>query len=371
MNAGPTKQEVLDQIAAILKHPGWKVSTGSTEPRIALSEIAENIGVPTLPNESKRMIARSIVESWGLDWYPTYESTGETITRSGLSAVLKAVKLATNQSVSSTPPEPDIVVTEKVNDYEITDDEESRSIKIGQSYRFPEHVSSYPDLEFIDGSKNWFFYTDSRAKDLRGLRPQAGIWNPKKVRTVTKEVRIPFVFCTTYPDRAGTYETPWHDQLDLDEGRVLYFGDNKDPACIEPSLVRGNRVMLENERLQHSSLRSDRELAAPILLVKAHGDKGLGYGYRTPIGLGVIWKSDRVKHEEPGLTFLNFRFEILLLDLKADRDFIDMRWVHSRRQSEITSPDANRYAPSAWSTFIEEGISSLSRLQKRDLQAGS
>jgi hypothetical protein len=81
VNAGSTKQEVLDQIAAILKHPGWKVSAGSTEPRIALSEIAENIGVPTLPNESKRMIARSIVESWGLDWYPTYESTGETITR--------------------------------------------------------------------------------------------------------------------------------------------------------------------------------------------------------------------------------------------------------------------------------------------------
>jgi hypothetical protein len=126
--------------------------------------------------------------------------------------------------------------------------------------------------------------------------------------------------------------------------------------------------MLENERLQHSSRRSDRELAAPVLLVKAHGDKGLDYGYRTPIGLGVIWKSDWVKHEEPGLTFSNLRFEILLLDLKLDNNSIDMRWVHSRRQSEITSPEANRYAPAAWSTFVEEGLSSLARLQKRDLQ---
>ena len=368
MNAGSTKQEVLDQIAAILKHPGWKVSAGSTEPRIALSEIAENIGVPTLPNESKRMIARSIVESWGLDWYPTYESTGETITRLGLSAVLKAVKLATNQSSSPIPQIVDDGTIETMDDYVIDNEPEFRSIQIGQSYRFPDHANSYPDLEFIDGSKNWFFYTDARIKDLRGLRPQAGIWNPKKIRTATKEERIPFVFCTTYPDRAGTYETPWHDHIDLEEGRVLYFGDNKDPACIEPSLVRGNRVMLENERLQHSSLRSDRELAAPVLLVKAHGDKGLDYGYRTPIGLGVIWKSDWVKHEEPGLTFSNLRFEILLLDLKLDNNSIDMRWVHSRRQSEISSPEANRYAPAAWSTFVEEGLSSLARLQKRDLQ---
>jgi hypothetical protein len=29
------KQEILNQIAAILNHPGWKVSSGSTEPRNA------------------------------------------------------------------------------------------------------------------------------------------------------------------------------------------------------------------------------------------------------------------------------------------------------------------------------------------------
>lgn len=364
MKSTLTKQEILDQIATLLDHPQWDVSVGSTERRSTLAEIAECIGIPTLPQHSKRFIARSIVESWGMDWYPSYESAGETITRQGLSAVLAAVKLATNQFITETC----LPVT---NNNDHTDDDEvvSRTIQLGQIYRFTDHANSDPDLEFIDGSRNWFFYTDARAKNLRGLRPQAGIWNPQSVRITKKETRIPFIFCTTYPDRAGSFDTPWHDHIDLEEGRVLYFGDNKDPTCIDPSFVRGNSAMLRNQKLQHSMFRTDRELASPVLLVKAHGGNGLNYGFRTPIGLGVIWKSDLViqELETTKVTFKNYRFEIILLDLSDERDLIDMRWVHLRRQPNISTSEANKHAPAAWTTFINEGISSLPRLQKRNL----
>ena len=354
------KQEILNQIAAILNHPGWKVSSGSTEPRNAFVDIAENIGVPITRHDSKRSIARSIVESWGMDWYPTYESTGETITRLGLSAVLEAVKLATNQTGSS-----NLRPTNHENASKNNRTLESRTIQLGEPYRFPDFANSEPDLEFMDGSKNWFYYTDAQTKDLRGLRPQAGIWNPQAVRTESKEDRIPFIFCTTYPDRAGSFETPWHDEINLDEGRALYYGDNKDPDCLDPSMVRGNRIMLKNQKLQHSASRSDRELASPVLLVRAHGGNGLNYGFRTPIGLGVIWRSERVeqKNEKPRSIFLNLRYEIFFLDLSADHHLIDMRWIHARRKIGITSAAANRYAPSAWTTFVEEGISSLPRIQ--------
>jgi hypothetical protein len=360
-----TKQEILDQIATLIGHGGWRVSSGSTEPRLALAEIAESIGVPISANESKRSIAKSIVESWGMEWYPTYESAGETITRHGLTAVLEAVTLATKKD--------ERIIKEDSPDFLPDSDivEISRILEMNQSYRFKEHANSDPDLEFSDGTKNWFFYTDSRNPELRGLRPQAGIWNPKIVKVGVRKTRTPIIFCTTYPDRAGSHDTPWHDQLDLDEGRALYFGDNKDPFCIDPALVRGNRVMLENQVLQHSMVREERELAAPVLLIKAHGGDGKDYGFRTPIGLGVIWRSDPLmqRANQSGPLFPNIRFEIILLDLGEDHAGIDMRWIHARRNPEYSSRDANRFAPNAWRTFLDEGLQCLPRLQIRDLQA--
>lgn len=365
MSAQRTKQEILDQIAALIGHSGWQVSSGSTEPRVALAEIAESIGVPTSSNDSKRTVARLIVESWGMDWYPTYESAGETITRQGLAAVLDAVILATRQSDTTSQ------LTSLVSESNTSDVEESRAIKIGQIYRFEDHANANPDLEFVDGEKNWFFYTDARSEDLKALRFQAGIWNPKKVKAEDKCERTPLIFCTTFPDRAGSHDTPWHDQLNIEEGRVLYFGDNKDPSCIDPSLVRGNRIMLENQRLQHSLVRQDRELSSPVLLIKAHGDRGKDYGFRTPIGLGVIWRSDRVSQrgsDSPAM-FPNFRFEIILLDLIEDGGSIDMRWIHARRSPDYSSSDANQFAPSAWRTFVEEGIQCLPKLQFRNIMS--
>jgi len=363
-----TKQEILDLIAGLLDHPGWKVSSGSSEPRKALTDIADCIGVPTSPYESKRSIAKSIVESWGLDWYPTHESAGETITRIGLEAILSAVKLAIEPASS-----PTISEVNDGNTLGESGSDDFRCIQLGESYKFPDHINSHPDLEFIDGSKNWFFYSDARSSELRGLRPQAGIWNPRMVRTVEKKDRVPFIFCTTYPNRAGTFDTPWHDKIDLNEGRALYFGDNKDPDFIDPALVRGNRVMLENQQLQHSLLRSDRELAAPVLLVEAHGSGGKAYGFRTPLGLGVIWKSDVVtqKTHDSAAKFLNLRFELIILDLSLDSDLIDMRWVHSRRDHKVNLIECNKFAPQAWSQFVEEGIQCLPRLQKRDISTSN
>ena len=364
MSVHGTKQEILDQIATLIGHVGWRVSSGSTEPRLALAEIAESIGVPISANESKRAIAKSIVESWGMDWYPTYESAGETITRHGLSAVLEAVTLATKKD------ERLIKENSSASEIEPTNSEISRVLELNQSYRFQNYAHSNPDLEFSDGTKNWFFYTDSRNPELRGLRPQAGIWNPKIVKAEDRKTRTPVIFCTTFPDRAGSHDTPWHDQLDLDEGRVLYFGDNKDPSCIEPAFVRGNRIMLENQVLQHSTIREERELAAPVMLIKAHGDDGKDGGFRTPLGLGVIWRSDPImqRGSYSGPIFPNIRFEIILLNLEEDRAEIDMRWIHARRNPECSSRDANQFAPNAWKIFLDEGLQCLPRLQIRDLK---
>ncbi len=123
--------------------------------------------------------------------------------------------------------------------------------------------------------------------------------------------------------------------------------------------------MLETKELQQSSIREERELASPVLIVKAHGNKTIKYGFRTPIGLGVIWRSTLVDQQahHSRASFSNLKFEIAILDLVDDDYKIDTRWIHLRRQRNVPSADANQYAPHAWKVFLAEGLSSLPKLQ--------
>ena len=90
-----TKEELVQTIALRLKTPSPRMSTGSTEPREIFDLVNEmlGLGLDVERHLTKPELARAIVEAAGFQWLPDYESRGGTVTRRGLTAVLRAVDL--------------------------------------------------------------------------------------------------------------------------------------------------------------------------------------------------------------------------------------------------------------------------------------
>ena len=85
------KEEISDCITDKLKLPRVRFSTGSTEPKELFIGVIDALGLEYQSHRNKPEMARLIVESAGFVWRPEFESTGATVTRSGLEAVLEAV----------------------------------------------------------------------------------------------------------------------------------------------------------------------------------------------------------------------------------------------------------------------------------------
>lgn len=249
-----------------------------------------------------------------------------------------------------------------------------RFLHLGQVYRYGAQETCPPDLEIVDGLRNWFFYTDSARNEDRGLRFQAGIWNPKLVE-VDDAIRNPLIICSSSPHQAGSIETPWVDVIRPDEGYAIYYGDNKDPEQRDSTQSRGNARLLEAMRLQHSPHREDRLLAAPIIVVSSRDSAGPKSGVKTVEGLAVVRSADvilqRVRqndHSESSV-FQNIRFDLTILDLSSEADAISMDWILARRDPGCSNEDALQFAPSAWRRFVDEGIWSTDGLQRRVLRS--
>ncbi|MEX2375392.1 MAG: hypothetical protein WD942_07365 [Dehalococcoidia bacterium] len=90
-----TKEEIVGEIARRIGVASPRMSTGSTEPREIFELVNESLGLRLEAHGhlTKPDLARGIVEAAGLQWLPTYESHGGTVTRPGLLGVLKAVEL--------------------------------------------------------------------------------------------------------------------------------------------------------------------------------------------------------------------------------------------------------------------------------------
>jgi hypothetical protein len=69
------------------------MSTGSTEPKAILVAANDRLGLGHANHLSKPKLAAAICLSAGIDWDGTCESTGSTVTATGLRRVLMAVEL--------------------------------------------------------------------------------------------------------------------------------------------------------------------------------------------------------------------------------------------------------------------------------------
>jgi hypothetical protein len=87
-----TKADIVWHIAVKLGAEAPKMSTGSTEPREIFEIVNDRLGLGIDRRQTKPEMARQIVEAAGLSWNAHYESSGGTVTKVGLEAVLEAVE---------------------------------------------------------------------------------------------------------------------------------------------------------------------------------------------------------------------------------------------------------------------------------------
>ena len=90
------KQEIITEVCELLNLRHHYVSSGSTEPREFLVDVAVAMGYQDLVSGlDKHEIGKLIVVSIGLPWTKECESNGSTVTRAGLNQILAAVKFIT------------------------------------------------------------------------------------------------------------------------------------------------------------------------------------------------------------------------------------------------------------------------------------
>jgi len=91
-----TKQQALEQLARLIDRPPRSVGMGSAEPREALAEAAEVLGIATGDDWTKPQIAEAIASAGGLTWENSCDSRdspsggGGTVTLEGLNRVVAA-----------------------------------------------------------------------------------------------------------------------------------------------------------------------------------------------------------------------------------------------------------------------------------------
>lgn len=87
-----TKQEIIDAISLKLKIDRLSVSTGSTEPRDFLANVAHVLGIiEETKGLTKPEMAGLIATALGQDWDQTCFSAGSTVTKEGLQRILNGL----------------------------------------------------------------------------------------------------------------------------------------------------------------------------------------------------------------------------------------------------------------------------------------
>ncbi|MGQ0846518.1 MAG: protein NO VEIN domain-containing protein [Sporichthyaceae bacterium] len=220
--------------------------------------------------------------------------------------------------------------------------------------------------EVLDGYPNYHHVTC--APDAKRLTLYRGINAPALVGGGLAR-RRPLISLRSTTWNAGGDINLWHDEFDLEHGRIRYFGDHR-PSTVElPGEQGGNRTMLEAWDL-HASLQSNaRSLAPPLLLwrspVGSINGKHTFKGYVEFCGLAVVEQIEHVQQMDVGTarTFPNIAFDLVVLELPDDE--LDARFVDDRRDPSLTADEALRHAPDSWREWVESGRSAFRRIRRR------
>ena len=113
--------------------------------------------------------------------------------------------------------------------------------------------------------------------------------------------------------------------------------------------------------------RSRRRFAPPLLLFRRASVNGRVKGYPAFQGLGIIERAELIAQYDAkqGESFPNFAYDIAILDLAAEHEELDWRWVTDRRDPTLTIEQTQRFAPQSWKEWVSGGTASLDRVRRR------
>ncbi|MEU3820573.1 HNH endonuclease [Streptomyces sp. NPDC030392] len=171
--------------------------------------------------------------------------------------------------------------------------------------------------------------------------------------------------------KAGTADTPWHDEFDLDNGYIGYFGDHRAEHTLPVGRTPGNKVLLEVAAEHRALTPKQRAMAAPLLVFASVARNGTPKGYVEFCGVAVIERAEQVQQKASGGDFPNYRYDLAVLDLRAERDQVDWAWIEARGNPELSAEESLRHAPRSWRRWVECGDSGLPELRRRRSRSAS
>lgn len=246
-----------------------------------------------------------------------------------------------------------------------------RTLRMLEVVRYPRPARR--DLPELNGYRNWFHLTMDPLVEGPLVQMEAGINGLRQVSGPDGQ-RRPAIVLRTSAWKAGQETTPWEDVYDLDHGHVRYFGDHKIDKPGPVGSTPGNAALLAAWELHASPSRRDRELAPPIVVVKARpvqvDGRTVNKGYLEFCGVGIIERLEFVVQRDPlsDQTFPNLVVDLAILDLGPD-DELDLRWIDDRRDATLSATQSHRHAPASWRTWTEKGKVAIQQVRRRVLSS--
>lgn len=233
-------------------------------------------------------------------------------------------------------------------------------LRIGEIFRLSNDFS-LDSQEYIDGFKNFIYYTKSNHLDST-FRFERGI---HKARIVNAKdgYRDPIIIISSSPHKAGTENTPWKDRYDPDNGTVIYYGDCKNNND-KPSETSGNRVLMDEWKKHTSNEVDEREKAVPMVFFER-----IKKGYLQFHGFGILEKVSLITQKGNNAEFTNFEFEFCILDLSKENNQLDWEWISERCNKELTIKETNKKAPESWKYWIKNGNDKIEKVRRHVLKS--
>ena len=230
-------------------------------------------------------------------------------------------------------------------------------LEIGKVYRLSRREKN-PDVIEVDGLPNFFHETAIPHAGTQ-FEVQRGIHVFAKVKGPDGKERIPMIFITSSPHKAGSEVTPWKDTFDPKHGVITYYGDNKH-SDRDPESVAGNRALLnllEIYRNSDSEIRAKE--AVPLLFFERVTVDGRVKGNLKFHGFGIVTEADLVNQSAYNKSskdieyFPNYKFMLSIFSLRKEQEKFDfIKWIGARYDTSLTAEETNEYAPQSWQEWI-------------------
>lgn len=202
---------------------------------------------------------------------------------------------------------------------------------LGRSYRNPP-INSDEEGEFINRFER---YLDT------GLSPFNGIKCVRRQKGDLKDDKIDFLVLYSNPRTSS--KNPWHDEIDLEKGRIRYWGDAKPDEEKEYDEYTGNQWLEEiYENYYLEARQKDLREKAPPILVFESPEKG----QVKFCGICVLDKLRTEYFKYDGRISANYLAELSILNSRE----VSMEWIKERAYE-----GTNYKAPEAWKEWVKTG----------------